>query len=120
MGELTLAPSVTPIACCAPIAASTLSDVEAEATATLFRALGDPARVRILNMLAGCDEGCVCELTEPLGLSQPTVSHHLKTLTEAGVLSREQRGRLAFYSITDEARVRLTGLADLTKGGCCT
>ena len=110
---------VAPIACCAPIAAESLSAEEAEATATLFRALGDPARVRLLNILAGADEVCVCELTEPLGLSQPTVSHHLKTLTHAGVLDREQRGRWAYYSINSEARARLAGLADLSTKGCC-
>ena len=119
MTELTLTPSTSPIACCAPIAARTLSDAEAEATAALFRALGDPARVRLLNILAACDEVCVCELTEPLGLSQPTVSHHLKTLTDAGLLSREQRGKWAYFSIKPEATARLAGLADLTKEGCC-
>lgn len=119
MRELTSTPGPAPIACCAPISAPSLSDTEAEATATLFRALGDPARVRVLNILAGCGEACVCELTEPLGLSQPTVSHHLKTLTDAGVLEREQRGRWAFFSIGTEAKTRLADLADLTKKGCC-
>ena len=109
-----------PIVCCAPLAASTLSDEEAEATAALFRALGDPARVRLVNALAaGGSEVCACELTEPLGLSQPTVSHHLKKLTDAGLLAREQRGKWAFYSITPEARERLSALADLSRGACC-
>ena len=115
----TLTPSLPPIACCAPISAPRLSDAEAEATASLFRALGDPARVRLLNILAACNEVCVCELIGPLGLSQPTVSHHLKTLTDAGLLEREQRGRWAYYSITTEAKARLAGLADLTTEGCC-
>jgi len=108
-----------PISCCAPIGAGTLSDTEAQATAALFRALGDPARVRLLNILAGADEVCVCEFTEALGLSQPTVSHHLKTLTVAGLLERKQRGKWAYFSIKPEAMARLAGLADLTKGGCC-
>src|SRR3712207_1606511 len=86
MSETTLDARAAAIACCAPIAAPTLSAAEAEATAKIFRALGDPARLRLLNMLAACDEVCVCELTGPLGLSQPTVSHHLKTLTDAGLL----------------------------------
>ena len=113
----------TPIACCAPLAAPVLSDAEAEATAALFRALGDPARVRILNVLATSDEPvCVCNLQEPLGLSQPTVSHHLKKLVDAGLLDREQRGKWAYFSLKPEATARLAGLADLTQvveGGCC-
>src|SRR5687768_7121581 len=75
------------IACCVPLAAPALNEKEALATAELFRALGDPARVRIVNLLATSAEPvCACELYEPLGLSQPTVSHHLKKLVEAGLL----------------------------------
>ena len=111
------APARTPIACCAALSAPTLSDAEAEATATLFRSLADPARVRLVNILATADEPvCACDLTEPLGLSQPTVSHHLKKLTDAGLLEREQRGKWAFFSIKSEAMARLAGLADLSKG----
>ena len=114
MSDLALAPA----ACCAPIAAPTLSAEEADATAALFRALGDPARVRILNALATSDEPvCVCNLTEPLGLAQPTVSHHLKRLVDAGLLDREQRGRWAYYSLRADAAERLAGVADLTRGG---
>jgi ArsR family transcriptional regulator len=107
-----------PIDCCAPLAATSLTDEEAEATAELFRALGDPARVRIVNLLARNDEVCGCELNETLGLSQPTVSHHLKKLHEAGLLRREQRGRWAHYSLRREA---LTTLAAVTsfEQGCC-
>jgi ArsR family transcriptional regulator, arsenate/arsenite/antimonite-responsive transcriptional repressor len=102
------------IACCRSLGAPSLSAEEAEATAHLFKALGDPARVKILNLLATSDEPvCVCELTEPLGLAQPTVSHHLKKLTEAGLLSREQRGVWAFYTIDSEAAVRLRAVTDL-------
>jgi ArsR family transcriptional regulator len=105
-----------PIVCCAPLASPVLSDEEAEATATLFRALGDPARVRILNLLATSDEPiCVCNLVEPLELTQPTVSHHLKKLTDAGLLDREQRGKWAYFSLKPDAMARLSGLADLTK-----
>jgi ArsR family transcriptional regulator len=102
------------ISCCRPLAAPTMSGNEVEATASLFKALGDPARVRIVNLLARSDEPvCVCELTAPLGLSQPTVSHHLKKLTDAGLLVREQRGVWAYYSIASEAAARLRALADL-------
>jgi|ERR671935_2590231 ArsR family transcriptional regulator len=106
------------IACCAPLAAPTLSGDEAEATARLFKALGDPARVRIVNLLATRREPvCVCELTEPLGLSQPTVSHHLKKLTGAGLLSRERRGVWAYYSLDRDAVARLGALVELGKRG---
>jgi ArsR family transcriptional regulator len=95
--------TLTPIACCAPLAAPVLSDEEAKATAELFRALADPARVRILNVLATTAEPvCVCHLVDPLRLSQPTVSHHLKKLVDAGLLEREQRGKVGL--LLPEAR----------------
>ena len=107
---------LTPVACCAPLSAPVLSDQEAEATAELFRALADPARVRVLNLLATTEEPvCVCNLIEPLGLSQPTVSHHLKKLVDAGLLDREQRGKWAYFSIRSDAAARLAGVVDLTK-----
>ena len=105
-----------PIACCAPLETPVLSDEEAAASAAVFAALGDPARVRIVNLLATSEAAvCVCELVEPLSLSQPTVSHHLKKLTEAGLLEREQRGRWAYYSLSGEARERLASLLDFTE-----
>jgi len=108
-----------PIACCAPLAAPTLSDEEAEGTAALFRALGDPARVRIVNMLATAGgEVCGCDLTDGLGLAQPTVSHHLKKLHDAGLLEREQRGKWAYYSLKRTAVAKLAAVADL-KEACC-
>jgi len=108
-----------PAACCAPLGASTLSEGEAAATAELFKALGDPARVRIVNLLAQAREPvCACEFNEPLGLAQPTVSHHLKKLTEAGLLEREQRGKWAYFSLKRDAVDTLAAVADL-KGVCC-
>jgi ArsR family transcriptional regulator len=90
--------------CCTPLRAEPLSEAEATATADLFKALGDPARVRLVNLLATSPAPvCVCELVEPLSLSQPTVSHHLKKLTAAGLLHREQRGVWAFYSVNRDA-----------------
>jgi ArsR family transcriptional regulator len=107
------------IACCAPLGAPTLAEGEASATAELFRALGDPARVRIVNLVARSGGPvCACELYEPLGLSQPTVSHHLKKLTAAGLLEREQRGRWAYFSLKRDAVEMLAAVADL-KGACC-
>jgi ArsR family transcriptional regulator len=108
-----------PVTCCAPLAAPALSDDEAAATAEVFRALGDPARVRIVNVLATSGEPvCVCHLVEPLGLSQPTVSHHLKKLTEAGLLDREQRGKWAYYALRRGAVDTLAAVVDM-KGACC-
>ncbi len=101
------------ISCCAPLATPSLSDDEAQATATLFRALSDPARVKIVNLLARSDEPvCVCEFVPAVELSQPTVSHHLKKLTEAGLLEREERGKWAFYSLSGEALDRLAALVE--------
>src|SRR5215213_1538951 len=109
----------TPIACCAPLAAPLLDEQEAAATAELFKALADPARVRIVNVLATTAEPvCVCELIEPLGLAQPTVSHHLKKLVDAGLLEREQRGKWAYFSLKRDAVETLAAVADL-KGVCC-
>src|SRR5918994_7580117 len=107
------------IACCAPLATPALSNEEAEATAAIFRALADPARVRIVNLLASSSEPvCVCELTPALELSQPTVSHHLKKLTDAGLLEREQRGKWAYFSLKRDAVDTLAVVAHL-KRGCC-
>jgi ArsR family transcriptional regulator len=91
-----------------------LDEQEAAATAELFKALADPARVRIVNTLA-TSEGpvCVCNLVGPLGLSQPTVSHHMKRLLDAGVVEREQRGKWAYFSLRREAVEKLGAVADL-------
>jgi ArsR family transcriptional regulator, arsenate/arsenite/antimonite-responsive transcriptional repressor len=98
---------------CQPLGAPTLSDDEAEATAALFKALADPARVKIVNLLATSDEPvCACEFMPSLGLAQATVSHHLKKLTDAGLLEREQRGKWAYFSLNPEAAARLAGLVD--------
>jgi ArsR family transcriptional regulator len=107
-------PAETAVACCASLGAASLSDAEADATARLFGALADPHRVKIVNLLAtSSDPVCVCEFTGPLGLSQPTVSHHLKKLVAAGLLNREQRGVWAYYSLDHDALGRLAAAADL-------
>jgi ArsR family transcriptional regulator len=101
------------VACCQPLSAPGLSDGEAEATATLFKALADPARVKIVNILATRDEPvCACEFHPALGLTQATASHHLKKLTDAGLLEREQRGKWAYFSLNPEASARLADLVD--------
>jgi len=91
-----------------------LSDEEANATAALFRSLSDPARVKIVNLLATSDEPvCICNLTDPLGLSQPTVSHHMKKLRDVGLVQREQRGKWAYFSLEHDALRILAAVADL-------
>ena len=109
-----------PIDCCAPLSAPVLSAEEATATASLFAALGNTARVRLVNLLAGSDEPvCFCNLAEPVGLAPATVSEHLKKLVDAGLVLREERGKWAYYSINSEAFERVAGLADLAKAACC-
>ena len=94
--------------CCAPLAAPDLDEAEAGATAGLFKALADPHRVRIVNLLVNSDGPiCVCDFTGPLGLSQPTVSFHLKKLRDAGLVTRDRRGTWAYYEIDKEALQRL-------------
>ncbi len=88
--------------CCPPFSEAPLSAADAERLASALRVVADPARLRLLSLVSVAGERCVCDLTEPLGLSQPTVSHHLKVLTEAGLLSREQRGRWAFFRLQPE------------------
>lgn len=80
----------------------------AHAHATLFKALADPTRIRLLHHVAASPEGtaCACHLPESLGISQPTLSHHLKKLVEAGLLTREQRGRWAHYTVSQDALAR--------------
>jgi ArsR family transcriptional regulator, arsenate/arsenite/antimonite-responsive transcriptional repressor len=99
------------IECCRPLAAEALADDEADATAALFKVLGDPARVKIVNLLAQTDDAvCVCEFIPVLGLTQATVSHHLKKLTEAGLLERERRGKWAYFSLNPQASALLERL----------
>ena len=90
--------------CCAPILRSRLRDEDAEELAAAFKAIADQARLRLLNFIAArpSAEACVCHLTTPVGLSQPTVSHHLKVLTAAGFLERERRATWMFYRLVPE------------------
>ena len=90
--------------CCAPLLRTRLGRDDADALATAFKAIADPGRLRLLSYVAGQPgaETCVCNLVQPLGLAQPTVSHHLKVLTEAGLLARERRGTWMFYRLVPE------------------
>lgn len=97
--------STAEAACSAPLTRAPLRADEARDLATMFKALADPARLRLLSLIAAHrgGEACVCDLTEPVDLSQPTVSHHLKILIDAGLLTREKRGRWAYYSVVPQA-----------------
>ena len=100
-------------ACCRPIAGDDVLDTAtAERLAAVLRSLAEPTRLRLVSLIASRPgaESCVCELTEPVGLSQPTVSHHLKVLVDAGLLVREQRGRWAYYLLVPAALDALTGV----------
>jgi len=107
-------------ASCPPLLQGTLDEDEAQRLSRALKAIADPARLRLISLLQAQPDGeaCVCHLTEPLGLSQPTVSHHLKKLTEAGLLEREQRGKWAYFSLKRDAVEKLAAVADL-KGACC-
>ena len=99
------------IDCCRPLDAGALADEEAEATARVFKTLADPARVKIVNLLAaGPEPVCACEFIPALGLTQATVSHHLKKLTDVGLLEREQRGKWAYFSLKPGALAQLANL----------
>ncbi|OJX67967.1 MAG: transcriptional regulator [Micrococcales bacterium 73-13] len=98
--------------CCAPITREPVSAANAASLAASLKALADPARLRILSIVAASEdqETCVCNFTEPLELSQPTVSHHLKVLVDAGFLEREKRGTWAYYRIVPGSLDDVAGL----------
>ena len=89
-------------ACCTPLGSAPLSADEADRMAAALRVLADPVRLQIVSLLASTSEACVCDLTPAVGVSQPTVSHHLRVLADAGLIDREQRGRWAFYRLRPE------------------
>jgi len=108
-----LAADEVAVACCTPLAAPRIDEASAQATAALFKALADPHRVRIVNLLANQDDAvCVCDVTAYLGLSQSTVSFHLKKLVNAGLLTREQRGTWGFYAIDPAAMTTLRDVVE--------
>lgn len=100
---------LAPVACCTPVAAPDITAEQAGALAAIFKALADPHRVRIVNLLANTAEPvCVCDFMPQLGLAQGTVSFHLKKLLDVGLLEREQRGTWAYYSLKRDALDRLS------------
>jgi ArsR family transcriptional regulator len=100
--------AVLPAICCGP-QTEPLTEPEREQVAARFRALADPTRVAIVNCLSAADEVCVCNLTETFDLSQPTISHHLKILREAGLVESRRRGTWAYYRLVPEAIEALRG-----------
>ncbi|MGH3633339.1 ArsR/SmtB family transcription factor [Mycobacterium sp.] len=103
-------------ACCSPITGNVLDAAAAERLAAVLKALGEPTRLRLVSLIAAHEgaEACVCNLTEPVGLSQPTVSHHLKVLVDAGLIEREQRGKWAYYrlvpGVLDAVSIAITAM----------
>lgn len=99
-------------ACCSPVVGRVLEPVEAEKLAASLKAIADPVRLRLISLVAAhADaEACVCDLTDPVGLSQPTVSHHLKILVDAGIFAREQRGKWAYYRLVPQTLADLSSL----------
>lgn len=113
VATLTLERRSDPV-CCAPLTRAPLSADDAVALAKVVKALADPARLRLLSLIAAHEgsEACVCDLIEPLGLSQPTVSHHLKVLVDAGLVTRDKRGVWAFYALVPQALSALASVLD--------
>ena len=105
MTATTHLPVVQTAACCAPLTREPLSPHDAVELARQLKAIADPIRLRLLSMIAAHEggEACVCDLTAPVGLSQPTVSHHLKVLIDAGLLTRDKRGVWAYYALVPGA-----------------
>ena len=102
--------------CCAPLTRETIDAEQADLLARKLKALADPTRLRLVSIVAASEgaEACVCDLIEPVGLSQPTVSHHLKILMEAGFLTRSKRGTWAYYALVPGALGELSQLLDVT------
>ena len=108
---MVLTPAET-AACCPPLSAEPLSQAQAEQVAPMLKALADPVRLRLMSLVASHagGEACVCDLNDAFALSQPTISHHLKVLHEAGLLDREKRGVWVYYRARTEALASLGAL----------
>ena len=87
--------------CCEPLLTTPLDEDDAVALAGVLKALADPVRLRLVSIIAAAGEGCACDLPAAVGKSQPTVSHHLSQLVAAGILEREQRGKWAWFTVSD-------------------
>jgi ArsR family transcriptional regulator len=105
MSTITLLPVIQAADCCAPLTRDPMTQQQADDLAKSLKAIADPARLRLISIIAASEgqEACVCDLTEPLAIGQPTVSHHLKVLTDAGFVTRSKRGTWAYYSLVPGA-----------------
>jgi ArsR family transcriptional regulator len=103
-----------PVVCCPSVLAAPLEVSEADELARGFSALSDPVRLRVLSMLADSPSGevCVCDFVDPLGRSQPTISHHLKILGEAGLVRGDRRGKWVWYSLDRDRLAELRAAID--------
>jgi ArsR family transcriptional regulator len=112
MSKLVGVEDVTAPACCAPLNGPVLGEEEAAELAKVFKALADPVRLRLLNLVASGEGGevCVCDLTGAFEVTAPTISHHLKVLRQAGLIEGERRGTWVYYRMVPEALTRLSGL----------
>ncbi|GAA1306118.1 ArsR/SmtB family transcription factor [Pseudonocardia xinjiangensis] len=110
--ERMLADLADAVGCCSPLAREPLSAGQAVELARLFKAMGDPVRLRLLSLIASHEggEACVCDLTDVFDLTGPTISHHLKVLREAGLISGERRGTWVYYRVQPEALRRLSAV----------
>ena len=105
-------PVLQPPACCTPLVREPLAEDDAKSLAGVFKALSDPVRLRLLSLIASFEggEACVCDLTGPFEVSQPTISHHLRVLREAGLIDSERRGTWVYYWVLPDALERLGSL----------
>ena len=113
MSKSTLVPSpADTVACCSPLLSEPLSADQAERIAPMLKAIADPVRLRLLSLIAAHEggEACVCDLNDAFDLSQPTISHHLKVLRDAGLLDRNKRGVWVYYTVRGEALADLGAL----------
>jgi|SRR5690625_719780 len=108
--------TLEPVAQCCSLTGGLLDAEQAERFAGMLKALADPTRLRLLSHVTaqGCQDVCACDLTDELGITQPTVSHHMKKLVDAGLIVRHQRGKWAHYSVVPEAFDQLRNLLDVT------
>ena len=108
----TVPPASALAACCSPVTGGIVDAGSAETLARMFKALSDPTRVRLLSMIATAppEGACACDMTEPIGLSQPTISHHLKVLRNAGILDCERRGTWVYYRVVPSALHQLSAV----------
>jgi ArsR family transcriptional regulator len=110
---LAVVPARSGEACCPPLAVQALSADQAAGIAPMFKALGDPVRLRLMSMIASTAEACVCDLGDAFDVSGPTISHHLKVLREAGLVSGERRGTWVYYRVRPEALRQLGALLQI-------